>query len=576
MSIPFTIFTFTSVFLLTRLVSSQVLREQCLGGTHGDNDEKTCTTTTAAITQPIVPPDCTLVMAKSSLDGFGIFTLMDRRRGSPVVPGDIVIQVPDIMNTVGVEFFQHNYWKSAYETGGMNEGKVVHSVTPGVGMLTNSVKGKSNILPYRVDRDDGDCPRETCKAAGSFTQYHNYTWYIHKDVVAGQELLSPQTEEWFQERSLWDDDDNDHQDPPLRSQEWLRHHGTCLDNLLPKSSSISGRGAFASRFLPKGSIVAPVPVVPIFDWEITLNTIKVKESKQSETLEQQWQLLLNYCFGHPQSSMVLFPYSPIVNLINHHDTPNVKLQWSVQQSNDSWLRWRIPDLEDHADEPGLVLELVALRDLQPGDEIVMDYGSDWKAAWDNHHRATTAATPNEPRKRSNGKKTTPMYTPAHVMDEVATKIRTSAEQKEYPYPNNLRTSCFYDYPDNKNDTTTATNSDGGITTVPWNWTRRVFDWTNLHPCTILKRDETSSFYTVQILRNARQKGAYGGNTQGDRVEKKKSYHIVSKVPRPAIRFTDKVYTTDQHLTDAFRHWIGIPDEIFPDAWRDERGSDPSQ
>ncbi|KAI2494138.1 hypothetical protein MHU86_20409 [Fragilaria crotonensis] len=160
MRMLFTIFTFTSVFLLTRLVSSQVLQEQCLGSSHGDNDETTCSTTTAArSSQPNVPPDCTLVMAKSYLDGFGIFTLMDRRRGSPVLPGDIVIQVPDIMNTVGVDFFQYNYWKSAYDTGGMNEGKVVHSVTPGVGMLTNSVKGKSNILPYRVDRDDGDCPR---------------------------------------------------------------------------------------------------------------------------------------------------------------------------------------------------------------------------------------------------------------------------------------------------------------------------------------------------------------------------------------------------------------------------------
>ena len=47
-------------------------------------------------------------------------------------------------------------------------------------------------------------------------------------------------------------------------------------------------------------------------------------------------------------------------------------------------------------------------------------------------------------------------------------------------------------------------------------------------------------------------------------------HIVSKVPRPAIRFTDKMYTTDQHLQQAFRHWIGMPDEIFPQAWRDEK------
>ena len=43
-------------------------------------------------------------------------------------------------------------------------------------------------------------------------------------------------------------------------------------------------------------------------------------------------------------------------------------------------------------------------------------------------------------------------------------------------------------------------------------------------------------------------------------------HVVAKVPRRAIRFTDKIYTTDQHLPGAFRHEIGL--EIFPEEWMD--------
>lgn len=594
--------SFVVFSLLMRVVFSQVSPEThrlCGNGDDdkgeegNENDKNTCSSGTMTRTRlpqiHNVPPDCSLVMAKSFLDGFGIFTLLDRRRGSPVLPGDVVIQVPDVMNTVGVQFFKDNYWKSAHETGGMNEGHIVHSVMPGVSMLTNSVRGNSNILPYRVDRDDGDCPRETCHAMGSFTHYHNYTWYFHKDVQAGQELLSPQTEEWFQERSLWDDDDNDNVEPPRRSQEWLRQHGTCLDNMIPKSSSISGRGAFASRLLPKGSIVAPVPVLPIFEWQISLNLIKIQKSKESDGLKQQWQLLLSYCYGHPQSSMLLFPYSPIVNLVNHHgDEANVKLQWSTKNNNNQWLKWSISDLEDHADEPGLALELVALRDILPGDEIVMDYGSDWSAAWEAHVQAMTVLHGGQPQKQeqkiASKQRQVLLYTPAHVMDEVASKLRTSTEQMDYPYPSNLQTSCFYEYPNPTTTTTTSENgitsdahrhtTDSGITTIPWNRTRGVFDWVNLHPCTILKRDETSSFYTVQIMRHGMSKAANSGNA--DRSEKKKSYHIVSKVPRLAIRFTDKMYTTDQHLSGAFRHWIGIPDDIFPQAWRDEKDASDSR
>jgi hypothetical protein len=504
------------VFLLLARVASAQEQQQCEG-------DDTCTTYQ-------VPLECSLVLAKSPLDGWGIFTMDDKRRGAPVLSGDVVLQVPDVMNTVGMEFFEEDYWKSAEETGGMYEGKVVHSITPGVGMLSNSLHGKSNILPYRVDRDDGDCRRETCKSAGSFTHYHNYTWFVHKDLKAGQELLAPQSDEWFDEHDLLDDDDTP---PPQRSIAWLRQHGICLDNIMPQQPTTSGRGAIATRFLPRHAVVAPVPVVPIFDWQISL-----KMNTKAGAAKQQWQLLLNYCYGHAQSSLMLFPYSPIVNLINHGDDPNVRLQWSQQHNRNDWLEMTLEELEDEADEPGLLLELVAIRDIVPGEAILLDYGADWKAAWDQHKLPTFDG----------------MYTPAHVMDEVASKVRTETEQAEYPYVSNLMTSCFYDY-QNK-----TSSSSGGITTIPWNMTRSVFEWRNLRPCSIIQRDDASSLYTVKMR-----------NRQG--LWKIPKMHLVSKVPRQAIRFSDKLYTTDQHLPQSFRHWIGIPEEIFPDKWRDKKNDE---
>jgi hypothetical protein len=44
-------------------------------------------------------------------------------------------------------------------------------------------------------------------------------------------------------------------------------------------------------------------------------------------------------------------------------------------------------------------------------------------------------------------------------------------------------------------------------------------------------------------------------------------YVRNGVPRDAIRFWDLPYTSDLQLRNAFRHEIGIPDSILPEAWR---------
>lgn len=50
----------------------------------------------------------------------------------------------------------------------------------------------------------------------------------------------------------------------IRSKDWLQENGFCMDNIIVKKTTIpnhQGRGAFAKRFLPKGSLVAPAPLL---------------------------------------------------------------------------------------------------------------------------------------------------------------------------------------------------------------------------------------------------------------------------------------------------------------------------
>jgi hypothetical protein len=131
----------------------------------------------------------------------------------------------------------------------------------------------------------------------------------------------------------------------MRSIDYLKEHGKCIDNIVPGNSTIpdAGRGAFATRFIPKGSLVAPAPVIHFAD-KSTLNiyneTRKRKVYKNKDQLLTT-QLIRNYMFGHPESSVVLFPYSSNVAYINHHSTEfNAKLQWAKNFSfhNEDWLQ----------------------------------------------------------------------------------------------------------------------------------------------------------------------------------------------------------------------------------------------
>lgn len=50
----------------------------------------------------------------------------------------------------------------------------------------------------------------------------------------------------------------------------------------------------------------------------------------------QQQLILNYCFGHPNSSMMFYPYGSQIHMVNHASPPskaNAVLRWATPESN---------------------------------------------------------------------------------------------------------------------------------------------------------------------------------------------------------------------------------------------------
>ena len=171
----------------------------------------------------------------------------------------------------------------------------------------------------------------------------------------------------------------------IRDMKYLKENGKCVDNIVPGMSKIphAGRGAFATRFIPKGGLVHPAPVVHITDksavnmYNETIGNTTGKMVRDEKVGVVQKQIIYNYMFGHPNSTVLLFPYSSNAAYINHHATEyNAELRWAKDFSffhHEDWLEKDVEFLENQWTS-GLMLEFIALRDIQVGEEV-RDYVS---------------------------------------------------------------------------------------------------------------------------------------------------------------------------------------------------------
>jgi hypothetical protein len=136
---------------------------------------------------------------------------------------------------------------------------------------------------------------------------------------AGDEIVVDHGDKWTGKVS------SDQHEPLRKNANKLREKGICLDNICPQQSTNinAGRGAFATWFLEEGTVIAPAPLIMIY----SQRTLAVRVNGTNMDIKSQ-QLLLNHCFGHTNSSLLFFPYVPVVNLINHDSVKtNAKLQW---------------------------------------------------------------------------------------------------------------------------------------------------------------------------------------------------------------------------------------------------------
>ena len=159
----------------------------------------------------------------------------------------------------------------------------------------------------------------------------------------------------------------------VRSLKWLNENGRCMDNIRPDKSTLqqAGRGAFATRFIRKGGLVAPGPVLHIPNRTAFYLYEDGEDGYRDTNKPVGMQLITNYCFGHKQSTVLLCPYtSPSANINHNGKSPNAKVVWSDESTpnhNPFWLDENVNFLKSR-EEIGLSIDFIATRDIQPGEE----------------------------------------------------------------------------------------------------------------------------------------------------------------------------------------------------------------
>lgn len=340
----------------------------------------------------------------------------------------------------------------------------------------------------------------------------------------------------------------------VRSQQWLRENGICADKIFPAKSTVdqAGRGAFARRFIRKGSVVALAPVL-----QINRDVLTVREAKMNAEGDEHFtehvvrQLLFNYCFGHPKSKVLLLPYGPIAGFINHSgQKPNVAVRWSKSgiKNNDEFLN--LPAKQLLKKKFGLVMEFVATEDIQPNNEVLLDYGEAWEEAWTRHEAQYM------PPEDAEG------YVAAFDMRArlADIEILTEAEQKTtVAYPKNVIAACKY-YP---------MESDEVPETGEIQWQANNSHGHCIRPCAIHSTTRDVNGKVIFFSATMENMQFMPPECMLSDAHSK----TVTNIPRKAFTFLDRLSSKDQLMKNAFRHYMVLPDDVFPVAWLENNTSD---
>ncbi|KAG7345925.1 SET methyltransferase domain containing protein [Nitzschia inconspicua] len=349
---------------------------------------------------------------------------------------------------------------------------------------------------------------------------------------------------------------------------WIEENGLCLENIVPRKSTIrqAGMGAFAQWSIKKGEVIVPVPTLVQVVNADAFDIFEMEDDGENyfaygETPYTK-QLLLNYCFGNPNSTMVVCPATN-ANLINHcgplvkgegacqDGIPNARVRFATEfdPMTKDWLNLDLADIEERVKnkQRGISLEVVALRDIEPNEEIFIDYGRSWEEAWLEHVR--NWRPPDDEG----------FFAVSRLNKNVTVYLRTEEELETRPYPQDVRVGCFlqgFFHP-----CSILQKLDMTAVDVPL-----AYDEGDFLPGQ--RKPERLPVYKVEMT-----KQSPGGTWEIGYKWRFPNDSATTYVTSKQIRFFPGLYNSDQHLPGTFRHRIdAIPDDEWPEVWKNKKNT----
>lgn len=175
-----------------------------------------------------------------------------------------------------------------------------------------------------------------------------------------------------------------------------------------------------------------------------------------------------------------------------------------------------------------------------------DYGDLWEEAWNNH-------VTNFKHEEEENYVSAREYNRRHGNSV----LRTQSEQISAPYPPNLEIRCLEEILEASSSSKRRLPPERALKL----WAAL---WNDGIACKIVGRavdDDGQVFYTIESE-------VHSQDETTDEIHQERR-----QVLREAVKFFDVPYTTDLFFEGAFRHPIGLPDDIMPEAWRGFSGAD---
>lgn len=193
----------------------------------------------------------------------------------------------------------------------------------------------------------------------------------------------------------------------------------------------------------------------------------------------------------------------------------------------------------------MVMDVVATRDIQPDEEVFIDYGEEWDAAWEEHVR--NWRSPCHGSRMSslfiaemNDDKFFPKY---HEWSDDHFSVCAQQEYSEFVETKPITA-------EGKENQDSSTQHPQEITLEDEGFKYSSSDARRV-PCKIVKADpETETFKVILFYAH------------------RSEVEIHPSMPEKDLEFLPKPYRSDMHLSGAFRHEIKIPDDMFPRHWMD--------